>query len=92
MAKVVVTAQVKDLKKWEEGFRTHGDLFKRQRLTKPIDYGTGDGNYVAVCFETSDLDNLQSVLGSQETADAMEFDGVLRDTVKMFVLDKNYSV
>ena len=89
MAKVVVTAQVKDTAKWEQGFRTHGDLFRRQKLTKPVAYGQS-GNQVAVCFETDDLANLQSILQSQETADAMEFDGVMRDTVNIYVLDKNH--
>ena len=28
MPKVVVTAQVEDAAKWEEEFRTHGDLFR----------------------------------------------------------------
>ncbi|MBV9737657.1 MAG: hypothetical protein JO177_05755 [Candidatus Eremiobacteraeota bacterium] len=89
MAKIVVTAQVKDPVKWEESFRTHGDLFKRQKLTKPIDFGVS-ANQVAVCFETDDLGNLQSILQSPETADAMDVDGVLRDTVNIYVLDKNY--
>jgi hypothetical protein len=31
MPRVVVTGQVEDLVKWEEGFRTHGDL-----LTCPL--------------------------------------------------------
>ena len=91
MAKVVVTAQVKDPAKWEQGFRTHGDLFRRQKLTRPVDYGQS-GNQVAVCFETDDLANLQSMLQSQETADAMEFDGVMRETVNVFVLDKDFKV
>jgi len=59
MAKIVVTAQVKGPVKWEESFRTHGDLFKRQKLTKPIDFGVS-ANQVAVCFETDDLGNLQA--------------------------------
>jgi hypothetical protein len=59
MAKVVV-AQCKDPRKWEEGFRTHGDLFRSQTVTRPIGYGV-NGNEVAVCLET---------------AEAMEFDGL----------------
>ncbi len=91
MPKVIVTAQVKDPKKWEESFKTHNDLFSRQRLTRPIDYGVSD-SHVAVCFETSDLQNLTSILQSPETADAMESDGVMRDTVHVFVLDKELRV
>ena len=40
MAKVIITAQVEDTTKWEEGFRTHGDLFKSQTTTKMV-FGIG---------------------------------------------------
>ena len=43
MAKVIVTAEVEDAAKWEEGFRTHGDLFRSQTTTK-LDYGITEGN------------------------------------------------
>ncbi len=39
MPKVVVTAQVEDPAKWEEGFGTHGDLFRSQTITRPINGG-----------------------------------------------------
>ncbi len=32
MPKVVVTAQIEDPARWEEGFRTHGDLLRRQTI------------------------------------------------------------
>ena len=88
MAKVLVTAQVKDLVKWEEAFRTHGDLFKSYTITKPVSFGTTESNQVAVCFEPEDLAVCMSIINSQATAEAMELDGVMRETVKVFVLDK----
>ncbi len=35
MPRLVVTAEVEDVAKWEEGFRTHGDLF-RSLVTCPM--------------------------------------------------------
>ena len=92
MPKVLVIAQCKDAAKWEQGFRTHVELFKSMGVTKPISYGAGKDNYFAVCSETSDVGIYMKVLESPETAAAMAIDGVLRDTVKVFVLDKELQV
>ena len=35
-----------DLVKWEEGFRTHGGLFRSQTVTKPIHFAMVEGNLV----------------------------------------------
>ena len=58
MSKLLVVAQVKDPVRWEENFRTHGDLFKSYTVTKPVSFGTIEGNHVAVCFEPDDLKRL----------------------------------
>jgi carotenoid cleavage dioxygenase-like enzyme len=89
--KVVITAEVKDPKKWERGFRTHGDLFKSQTVKKPIDFAIS-GNHVAVCAKPDDLDTFMEILDSPATAEAMEFDGVKRETVRVFVLDKEFKL
>ena len=75
---------------WEEGFRTHGDLFRSQTVTKSINFATIEGNEVAICIEPDDLDTFMQILDSPATAEAMEFDGVKRETVKVFVLDKEF--
>jgi hypothetical protein len=90
MPKVVITAQVEDLVKWEKGFRTHGNLFRSQTVTKPIDFATIAGNEVAVCAEPDDLATFMKIMDSPAVAEAMAFDGVKRETVKMFVLDKQF--
>ena len=91
MPKIVITAQVEDLAKWEEGFRTHGDLFRSQTTISPASMATSDeDNQVAVYFEVSDLDTFLRVLESPATAEAMAFDGVNRETVKLFILDKEF--
>ena len=92
MPKVVITAQVEDLVKWEKGFRTHGNLFKSQTVTKPIDFATTAGNQVAVCAEPDDLATFMKIMDSPAVAEAMANDGVKRETVKMFVLDKEMKV
>jgi hypothetical protein len=82
----IVTGEVESLEKWEKGFRTHGDLFRRMAVSK-MEYAT-QGNRVAVSGETTDLDAYMKVFNSGATADAMAFDGIKRETVQMFVLDK----
>ena len=92
MPKVVIVAQVEDPVKWEAGFRTHGDLFRSQTVNKPISFATIAGNQVAICAELDNLDTFMKVLDSPATAEAMAFDGVKRETVKVFVLDKEFKV
>lgn len=93
MAKIVVIAKCKDQAKWEAGFRTHADLFRTSYgVSKPIAYGMGEDNYVGVSFETGDLTKAMSAILSPETAAAMENDGLLRDRVQVFVLDKELIV
>ena len=90
MPKVIATAQVKDAAKWEEGFRTHGDLFTSQTIKKPIHYNVSKQNKIIICFEPEDVDTFLEVLDSRRTEKAMEFDGVKRETVKVVVLDKEF--
>jgi hypothetical protein len=86
MPKVILTAQVQDPVKWEAGFRTHGDLFRTYTL-RAVDF-TITGNEVAICMEPENLDAFKKAMESQATAEAMAFDGVKRETVKTFILDK----
>ncbi len=91
MPKVILIAQVQDPAKWEAGFRTHGDLFQTYTLQAPAQYAV-TGNEVAICMEPRDLEAFKRAMESKATADAMAFDGVKRETVKMFVLDKDVKV
>ena len=92
MAKVVLTAQVEDTAKWEAGFRTHVDLFRSMTISQPISFSTNDNNEVTIYLEPEDLDKYMADLETQETADAMAYDGVKRETVKVYVLDKELQV
>ena len=91
MPKIVLTCQVKDPVKWEAGFRTHGDVFKTYKLQAPVSFSV-TGNEVALCMETADLAAFKKAMESPATEKAMAFDGVKRETVKMFVLDKEMKV
>ena len=86
MPKVIITAQVQDAVKWEAGFRTHGELL-RTYTHAPIHFMTA-GNEITICMEPDNLDTFKRIMESQATIDAMAFDGVKRETVKTFVLDK----
>lgn len=89
MPRVIVTARVKDAAKWEAGFRTHGALLRS--MTSTVTYYTmSEGNEVALYAEPADLDKYFEVLESEATAQAMAFDGVIRESVKIFVLEKEF--
>jgi hypothetical protein len=90
MVRVILTAQVEDSAKWEKGFRTHGELFRYGTGTNVIYFGMTDKNEVALYGETSDLGKFLETLGSPATAEAMAHDGVKRETVRSFVLDKEF--
>ncbi len=87
MPKVIITAQVEDGAKWEAGFRTHAALFRTYSIKAPIHFRV-DGNEVVICMEPEDLDTFNRSMESKETADAMAMDGVKRETVKTFFLEK----
>ncbi len=90
MPRVIITAEIEDPVKFEEGFRSHGELFRKQTVNTPIKFSILEGNRVACCFEPNDLDTYLEVLSSSETAEAMSFDGVKRDSVQVHVLDKEF--
>ena len=91
MAKIMVTAQVGNVEEWEEGFRTHGDLFRKLGAKSPILFGVLGDNEVGIYEEVADLDLVMQNMDSPEVVAAMENEGVNRETVKVFVLDKDVS-
>jgi Trm5-related predicted tRNA methylase len=91
MPRVLITAEVENLEAWEKGFRSHTDLFE-QMAVSTMEYATVAGNRVAVCGETRDLDAYMKIFNSPATAEAMALDGVKRETVQMFVLDKELTI
>jgi hypothetical protein len=93
MARIVVAAKCKDRGTWEAGFKTHGEMFRNiYGITKPVSYGMTDDNDVVACFEPNDLTTAMKSLDSAETKAAMESDGLVMDSVSVFILDKELSV
>jgi len=91
MPKVLVIAQVLDPVKWEKSFTTHGELFRSYSVSKPVQYGLS-GNEAAVCFEADNLETFKKSMESKSTLEAMERDGVKRETVKVHVLDREMKI
>ncbi len=90
MAKIIITAQVEDGAKWEEGFRTHGDLLRSMTSTATY-FSISKDNEVTLYADVDDVDKYMEVLESPATVEAMSSDGVKRETVKVSVLDKEFS-
>ena len=51
-----------------------------------------DDNEVAILWEVVNLDRFLELLDAPETAAAMAQDGVIQDTVKVYVLDKEFKL
>ena len=56
----------------------------------PVGIAVQEDNTVACCFEPTDLNTFMEVLESPESAEAMGTDGVKRDTVKLYVIDREF--
>jgi hypothetical protein len=91
MAKFLVTAEVDNRAEWEESFRTHGELFAGFGFKSPILIGTNENNEVAVLISVEDAQAAMAILSSPENVQAMEADGVKRETVRALILDKEFS-
>jgi hypothetical protein len=62
------------------------DLMK---VTKPVQFSTNDdSNEICISAEPDDLDHYLAMAQSPEIAEAMDKNGVIRDTVKFYILDK----
>ncbi len=55
MPTILVTAQCEDSAKWEEGFRTHGGLFRDMTVTN-LQFTATDDNEIAIRFDVDNLD------------------------------------
>jgi hypothetical protein len=66
-------------------------MFKGQGVTSPVLIGISDDNEVALYEEVDDISVIRDNLEAPETIEAMTNDGVRRDTVKLFVLDKDFA-
>ena len=90
MSKIVVTAQVEDAVKWEEGYRAHAPMIRDfLGVSKPVHFTTNEEtNEICITVEPDDLEKYLELVQSPEIAEAMEKNGVKRETVKFYILDK----
>ena len=93
MPRNVMTATVEDSTDWEQKFRSHRDLFRSIWAGPVPDFhlATTEENEVALCFDVDDVEAWWAMQQRPEIAEAMKKDGVRRDTVKIFVLDRTAS-
>ena len=91
VSRIIITAQVEDSANWETGFRSHGELFNDYTATA-INFTATDDNEVAILWEVVNPDKFLELLDAPETAKAMAQDGVKRETVKVYVLDKEFDL
>ena len=89
MAKILATVEVENAEEWKHAFRTHGELFRQQTISR-VDIGTTDDNHVACVFQVNDPDAFFEIFNSPETAEAMANDGVKPETLKVFVVDGRF--
>tara|TARA_B100001093_G_C26139988_1_gene722901 strand:+ start:36 stop:308 length:273 start_codon:yes stop_codon:yes gene_type:complete len=86
---IAVRAEVEDVEIWRQGFKTHGELFKRQGVS--IAYmGSTHGNTVISVFDTDDVDEFMKIFNDSATAEAMANDKITGG-VELFVLDESFS-
>lgn len=74
-------------RRYEVSFRGNGALFRSQTVSR-VEFATNEGNEVAACLEPEDFEKFMEIFESPATA----ADGVGRDTVKVYVLDKNFLI
>ena len=91
MSRIIITAQVEDSANWENGFRSHVGLFNDYTATA-VHFAATEDNEVAILWEVANQDKFIELLDAPETAEAMAQDGVIRETVKIFVLDKEFNL
>jgi hypothetical protein len=58
-------------------------------VNKPVDIATSEGNEVAVLFEPENHETFMSILNTVGPA-TMANGGVIQETVKIFILDKEF--
>ena len=85
---IAVRAQVESVSHWREQFKTHNDLFKRQRVSIAHMGATEDQKVLAL-FETDNLEEFVRIFNDPATAEAMANDKIVGG-VEMFVLDETY--
>jgi hypothetical protein len=88
MTGIVTTAHVKDAATWEKKFQTHADLFKRNRISA-VHYTITGNNDIVMYSEADNIAAYRNFVQSPDVVRAMEEDGVDRNTLKFYELEKD---
>jgi hypothetical protein len=91
MYRVIITAKVEDSTNWESSFRSHKRLFDEYTATA-VHFTASNKNRIVILWEVTDLDAFNARLNAPEASAAMASDGVKRDSVKVYVLDKTLEI
>ena len=84
---LLVTHEVDDVEHWFNSPK-RAELFEPRGITiTPFRTPDGNGNVTAVLVETPDMETFQAAMETDDAQQAMEYDGVHPDTIKMFVAD-----
>ena len=91
MTRIVITAKVQDVTKWEEGYRTHAPMLREVLgVSEPVHFTTNDEtNEICISTEPDDLPHYLEVAQSPAIAEAMAKNGVIAESVKFYILDKS---
>ena len=82
---LLVTHDVDDVEHWFNSPKRQ-ELFEPLGITvTPFRTPDGTGKVTAVLVETPDMETFQAALATDDAQQAMEYDGVHPDTIKVFV-------
>ncbi len=84
---VIAVHEVDDVAHWFASPKRAEFFGARGMTATPFRNPNGDGTTVAVLFEVPDMETLQSALATPEAAEAMKYDGVHGDSIKVFLAD-----
>ncbi len=80
--------------KWEEGYRAHAPMLRElMKVSKPVQFSTNaETNEICLSAEPDDLEHYLKMAQSPEIAEAMEKNGVIGDSVNIYILDKKIEI
>lgn len=87
MLRVILTVEVEDAGNWEAAVRANTDSLTQQTVTA-FHFTITANNKAAIYLEVDDAEKMFEFLRSQATVEQMELDGVKRESVEVFFLDK----
>ena len=85
---IAVRAEVENADHWKDNFKTHGDFFKSQGVTR-AHIGVANDKTVIAVFETNEPDEFMRIFNDPATGEAMSKDKITGG-VEMFPLNETF--